>query len=157
IKSGGLADVAGSLPKELKKLGIDVRVMLPKYLLIPDKYKEEMKVIAEFTVLVGWRNQYCGIHELKLDGVTYYFVDNEYYFKRSQMYGDFDEGEQYAYFNQAILESLKEIGFYPDVIHCHDWHTGMVPFLLKEKYRDKNGYKSIRTVFTIHNLQFQGI
>ncbi|MBM4762668.1 glycogen synthase GlgA [Bacillus sp. B15-48] len=157
IKSGGLADVAGSLPKELKKLGMDVRVMLPKYQLIPDDFKNQMEKIAEFDVSVGWRNQYCGVEQLELDGIIYYFIDNEYYFKRSQMYGDFDEGEQYSYFNRAILESIKEIDFYPDIIHCHDWHTGMVPFLLNEKYRDIEGYKSIRTVFTIHNLQFQGI
>jgi starch synthase len=157
IKSGGLADVAGALPKELQGLGTDVRVMLPKYQLIPDEYKKQMKKIAEFNVSVGWRNQYCGIEELEIDGVIYYFIDNEYYFKRSQMYGDFDEGEQFAYFNRAILESIKEIDFYPDVIHCHDWHTGMVPFLLNEQYREIEGYESIRTVFTIHNLQFQGI
>ncbi|SEM41111.1 starch synthase [Mesobacillus persicus] len=157
IKSGGLADVAGALPKELSRLGVDIRVILPKYQLIPDEYKKQMKKIAEFTVPVGWRNQYCGIEELELDGVTYYFVDNEFYFKRSQMYGDFDEGEQYAYFNRAILECMKEINFYPDVIHCHDWHTGMVPFLLNEQYRTLEGYESIKSVFTIHNLQFQGI
>nr|WP_246629133.1 glycogen synthase GlgA [Mesobacillus maritimus] len=157
IKSGGLADVAGALPKELQGIGTDVRVILPKYQLIPDEYKKQMKKIAEFSVAVGWRNQYCGIEELELDGVTYYFIDNEYYFKRSQMYGDFDEGEQFAYFNRAILDSIREIDFYPDVIHCHDWHTGMVPFLLNEQYRDRKGYESIRTVFTIHNLQFQGI
>ncbi|AGK54096.1 glycogen synthase GlgA [Bacillus sp. 1NLA3E] len=157
IKSGGLADVAGALPKELKKLGIDVRVILPKFQLIPDEYKKQMKKIAEFIVPVGWRQQYCGIEELELDGVVYYFVDNEYYFKRSQMYGDFDEGEKFSYFNLAVLDSIKQIGFYPDIIHCHDWHTGMIPFLLKEKYRDHNGYEKIRTVFTIHNLQFQGV
>jgi starch synthase len=157
IKSGGLADVAGALPKELQGIGIDVRVILPKYQLIPEEYKKQMKKIAEFSVPVGWRNQYCGIEELELDGITYYFIDNEYYFKRSQMYGDFDEGEQFAYFNRAILDSIREIDFYPDVIHCHDWHTGMVPFLLNEQYRGIEGYGSIRTVFTIHNLQFQGI
>ncbi|MBT2754343.1 glycogen synthase GlgA [Mesobacillus foraminis] len=157
IKSGGLADVAGSLPKELKKLGIDVRVILPKYQMIPEEYKDQMKKVAEFTVPVGWRNQYCGIEELELDGVLYYFIDNEYYFKRSQMYGDFDEGEKFSYFNKAVLDSIGEIGFYPDVIHCHDWHTGMIPFLLKEKYQHLEGYESTKTVFTIHNLQFQGI
>lgn len=157
IKSGGLADVAGSLPKELKKLGMDVRVILPKYQLIPDEYKQQMEKLTDFIVPVGWRQQYCGIEQLELDGVVYYFVDNEYYFKRSQMYGDFDEGEKFSYFNLAVLDSIKEIGFYPDIIHCHDWHTGMIPFLLKEKYRNRKGYEEIRTVFTIHNLQFQGI
>lgn len=157
IKSGGLADVSGALPKELIKQGIDVRVILPKYQLIADEFKKQMKKITEFLVPVGWRRQYCGIEELELDGVVYYFVDNEYYFKRSQLYGDFDEGEKFAYFNLAVLDSIKEIGFYPDIIHCHDWHTGMIPFLLKEKYRDYKGYEEIHTVFTIHNLQFQGL
>lgn len=157
VKSGGLADVAGALPKELKKLGIDVRVILPKYQMIPDEYKKQMKKISETTVSVGWRQQYCGIEELELDGVTYYFIDNEYYFKRSQMYGDFDEGEKFSYFDRAVLDSIEQIGFYPDIIHCHDWHTGMIPFLLNEKYRHLKGYKEIRTVFTIHNLQYQGI
>ncbi|KKK36203.1 glycogen synthase [Mesobacillus campisalis] len=157
IKSGGLADVAGSLPKELKKLGTDVRVIMPKYQSIPDEYKNQMLKITDFTVQVGWRSQYCGIEKLVYEGVTYYFVDNEYYFKRSQMYGDFDEGEKFSYFNRAVLDAIKELEFYPDVIHCHDWHTGMIPFLLKEQYQSQENYESIRTVFTIHNLQFQGI
>ncbi|WP_174733533.1 glycogen synthase GlgA [Mesobacillus harenae] len=157
IKSGGLADVAGSLPKELKKLGHDVRVMLPKYTLIPDEYKTQMKKVADFIVPVGWRNQYCGAEKLELDGIVYYFLDNEYYFKRSQMYGDFDEGEKFSFFNRAVLESIEQLEFYPDILHCHDWHTGMIPFLLKTKYGKKTGYESIKTVFTIHNLQFQGI
>jgi starch synthase len=157
IKSGGLADVAGALPKELKKLGNDIRVILPKYQLIPDKYKKRMKKIREFIVPVGWRQQYCGIEQLEQNGVVYYFVDNEYYFKRNQMYGDYDDGEKFSYFNRVVLDSIREIDFYPDVIHCHDWHTGMIPFLLKEKYRNQKGYENIRTVFTIHNLQFQGI
>ncbi|OCA90733.1 starch synthase [Bacillus sp. FJAT-27225] len=157
IKSGGLADVAGSLPKELKKLGFDVRVMLPKYTLIPDEFKRKMKKITDFSVRLGWRNQYCGIEELEYEGITYYFIDNQYYFYRSQMYGDYDEGEKFSFFNRAVLESIEQLGFYPDIIHCHDWHTGMIPFLLQEQYRHREGYESIRTVFTIHNLQFQGI
>jgi starch synthase len=157
IKSGGLADVAGALPKELKKRGIDVRVILPKYQLIQEEFKKGMEKLTDFIVPVGWRQQYCGIEQLELDGIVYYFVDNEYYFKRSQMYGDFDEGEKFSYFNRAVLDSIKEIGFYPDIIHCHDWHTGMIPFLLNEQYREQPGYEDIRTVFTIHNLQFQGI
>lgn len=157
IKSGGLADVAGSLPKELKKLKNDVRVILPKYQQIPDEYKNKMKKIAEFIVPVDWRQQYCGIEQLEHDGVIYYFIDNMYYFKCSQMYGDFDEGEQFSYFNRAVLDGIMQIGFYPDIIHCHDWHTGMIPFLLKEKYQDQKVYRRIQTVFTIHNLQYQGI
>jgi starch synthase len=156
-KSGGLADVAGSLPKELKSLGTDVRVILPKYGTIADDFKAEMKKIKEFTVPVGWRNQYCGIEELIYQGVTYYFVDNEYYFKREGFYGYYDDGERFAYFNRAVLEALAHLDFYPDVLHCHDWHTAMIPFLLRMEYYKRKDYGLIRTVFTIHNLQFQGI
>jgi starch synthase len=157
IKSGGLADVAGSLPKELLSLGTDVRVMLPKYGKISAAYKNKMKKVTEFSVPIGWRNQYCGIEELVLDGVTFYFIDNEYYFNRDGLYGYFDDGERYAFFNKAVLESLVHLDFFPDVIHCHDWHTAMIPFLLRVNYYDKARYGFIRTVFTIHNLQFQGI
>lgn len=158
VKSGGLADVAGSLPKELKKLGTDVRVMLPKYGTISDDLKSRFKKIAEFSVQVGWRNQYCGIEEGIVDGITYYLVDNEYYFKRDRLYGHYDDGERFAYFSRAVLESLAHLKFIPNVIHCHDWHTAMVPFLLKVDYQYRNSqYGRIRSVFTIHNLQFQGI
>jgi starch synthase len=156
-KSGGLADVAGSLPKELKSLGTDVRVILPKYGTISDDYKNEMKKVKEFTVQVGWRNQYCGIEELTHQGVTFYFVDNEYYFKREGLYGYYDDGERFAYFNRAVLEAIAELNFFPDVLHCHDWHTAMIPYLLRSEYYKRKGYGLIRTVFTIHNLQFQGI
>lgn len=157
IKSGGLADVAGSLPKELKKLGSDVRVILPKYGMIPESFTAEMKKVAEFKVQVGWRSQFCGIEALEYEGVTFYFVDNEYYFKRDTLYGHYDDGERFAYFNRAVLDFMAEIEFYPDVVHCHDWHTGMIPFLLKTEYYKKPGYEFMRSVFTIHNLQFQGI
>ncbi|WP_413308017.1 glycogen synthase GlgA [Bacillus sp. 1P10SD] len=156
-KSGGLADVAGSLPKELKNLGTDVRVILPKYGTISEEYKMEMKKIKEFTVPVGWRNQYCGIEELTYQGVTYYFVDNEYYFKRENLYGYYDDGERFAYFNRAVLETIAQLNFFPDVMHCHDWHTAMIPFLLRTEYYKRKGYGLIKTMFTIHNLQFQGI
>ncbi|MFJ7729554.1 glycogen synthase GlgA [Neobacillus sp. NPDC097160] len=156
-KSGGLADVAGSLPKELKCLGTDIRVILPKYGSIPEEYKRKMKKIKEFTVPVGWRNQYCGIEELAHQGITYYFVDNEYYFIRENLYGYFDDGERFAYFNRAVLETVAQLHFFPDVLHCHDWHTAMIPFLLRTEYYKRKGYGQIRTVFTIHNLQFQGI
>ncbi|WP_160724090.1 glycogen synthase GlgA [Bacillus sp. USDA818B3_A] len=156
-KSGGLADVAGSLPKELKSLGTDVRVILPKYGTISEQYKQKMKKVKEFTVSVGWRNQYCGIEELTHQGITYYFVDNEYYFKREGLYGYFDDGERFAYLNRAILEAIAELNFYPDVLHCHDWHTAMIPYLLRTEYYKRKGYGLIKTVFTIHNLQFQGI
>ncbi|GLI85716.1 glycogen synthase [Rossellomorea marisflavi] len=157
IKSGGLADVAGALPKELRKLGTDVRVILPKYGGISAHFKDQMRKVKEFTVAVGWRQQYCGIEEYRENGVTYYFVDNEYYFARDRLYGFVDEGERYAYFTRAVLEAIGELEFYPDVIHCHDWHTAMIPFLLRTEYQDRGGYAFIRTVFTIHNLQFQGI
>ncbi|MED4223901.1 glycogen synthase GlgA [Neobacillus cucumis] len=156
-KSGGLADVAGSLPKELKSLGTDVRVILPKYGTISEEYKQNMKKIKEFTVSVGWRNQYCGIEELTYQGITFYFVDNEYYFKREGLYGYYDDGERFAYLNRAILEAIAELDFYPDVLHCHDWHTAMIPYLLRTEYYKRKGYGLIKTVFTIHNLQFQGI
>lgn len=157
IKSGGLADVAGSLPKELVNLGTDVRMILPNYGTIPHTYKKTMRKVADFTVKVGWRNQYCGILELSLNGVTYYFIDNEYYFKRDGLYGYFDDGERFAFFNRAVLEAIAHLNFSPEIIHCHDWHTGMIPFLHRVEYYLKPGYEFIRTIFTIHNLQFQGV
>jgi starch synthase len=157
VKSGGLADVAGALPKELKRLGTDIRVVLPKYGFIPEHYRKQMKKVAQLIVRVGWRRQYCGIETLEHEGVTYYFVDNEYYFKRDSLYGHYDDGERFAYFCRAVLDSLPAISFKPDLIHCHDWHTGMIPFLLREEYKQNSFYENIKTVFTIHNLQFQGI
>ncbi|MBA2873930.1 glycogen synthase GlgA [Thermaerobacillus caldiproteolyticus] len=157
VKSGGLADVAGALPKELKQLGTDIRVMLPKYGTIPEEYKKQMRKITQLVVRVGWRRQYCGIEMLEHQGVIYYFVDNEYYFKRDQLYGYYDDGERFSYFCRAVLDALPAIPFQPDIIHCHDWHTGMIPFLLREEYKKNSFYEQIRTVFTIHNLQFQGI
>lgn len=158
VKSGGLADVAGSLPKELKKQGTEIRVIAPKYGTIPEIFKEKMKKKIDFSVRVGWRNQYCGIEELIYEGITFYFVDNEYYFNRESLYGYIDDGERFAFFNKAVLEALPEISFIPDVIHCHDWHTGMIPFLLKHQYGERTKeFRNIRTLFTIHNLQFQGI
>ncbi|WP_102274150.1 glycogen synthase GlgA [Cytobacillus massiliigabonensis] len=156
-KSGGLADVAGALPKELVRQGIDIRVIMPKYGSIENNLKAQMRKIDDFTVEVGWRKQYCGIEEIEFQGVIYYFVDNEYYFMREELYGYFDDGERFAFFNKAVLELPVHIGFQPDIIHCHDWHTGMIPFLLKMEYKEKTGYQSIQTVFTIHNLLFQGI
>lgn len=157
VKSGGLADVAGALPKELKRLGTDIRVILPKYGFIPEEYRNRMRKIAQLVVRVGWRRQYCGIETLEHEGVTYYFVDNEYYFKRDSLYGHYDDGERFSYFCRAVLDSLPAISFAPDIIHCHDWHTGMIPFLLREEYKKNSFYANMRTIFTIHNLQFQGI
>jgi len=159
-KTGGLADVAGSLPKALKKLGADVRVVLPKYRQIPQEYVERMTFLGHTTVDLTWRKQYCGVFSLEHEGVTFYFLDNEYYFFRDWYYGMGDDGERFAFFSKAILEVLPLIGFKPDIIHLNDWQTGLVSVLLDAHYRDyrENGfYKKIHTVFTIHNLKYQGV
>ncbi|PEQ94001.1 glycogen synthase GlgA [Bacillus sp. AFS006103] len=157
VKTGGLADVAGALPKALKKLGTEVRVILPNYSLIPEKLKSSFQFLKAIKVQVGFRSQYCGILTAEHEGITYYLIDNEYYFFRDSLYGHNDDGERFSFFSKAILECLPHLDFIPDVIHCHDWHTGMVNFLLDAHYRDHPIYQEIRTVFTIHNLQFQGI
>ena len=156
-KNGGLGDVVGSLPKELRKQGIDARVMMPKYSTIGEKYCENMQLAAKLTVSVGWRRQYCGILEYVYEGVPFYFVDNEYYFARPMLYGYYDEAERYAFFSRAILDGLPELNFYPDVLQLNDWHTGMVAALLAAQYQDAPGYRQIKTLFTIHNLSYQGI
>ena len=157
IKTGGLGDVIGSLPKELKRQGLDVRVMLPNYRDIPEKYKAQMVVKKDFIVQIGWRQQYCGVLELEYQGITFYFIDNEYYFKRHGFYGYGDDGERFSFFCKAVLESLTKIDFMPDVLHCHDWHTGMVSALLDAEYRQLSEYKHLKTMFTIHNLRYQGV
>ncbi len=157
VKTGGLADVIGALPKALRKLGADVRVVLPLYAAVPESYRSRMKLTAELEVPVGWRMKYCGIWELALEGVTYYFLDNEDYFKREGLYGYGDDGERFAYFGRAALEMIRHIDFVPDIIHSHDWHAGMVGALLEKHYRHDERYRAIRTVFTIHNLQYQGV
>lgn len=157
IKTGGLADVAYSLPKELRKAGVDVRVVLPFYQDIRDDLKNNMILIREFNVSVGWRNQYCGIKYMEYDGIPFYFIDNEYYFKRNGIYGFYDDGERFAYFNHAVLKMIQEIDFIPQIIHCNDWHTGMISLLLHAHYHMNPQYAGIRTVFTIHNLKFQGV
>lgn len=156
-KTGGLGDVAGSLPSYVLSPKYDIRVILPKLSLIPEKYKEKMKPLCNFTVPLGWRNVYCGIEVLKLGKITYYFLDNEYYFSRSRVYGEFDDGERVAFFSKAILESIVHLDdFMPDVIHCNDWHTALVPVFLHEQYMGIPGFDKIKTIFTIHNLKFQG-
>ena len=158
VKTGGLADVIGALPKEILKSGADVRVILPLYSAIEQKWRDQMEHVLFFYVNLGWRRQYVGIERLTLNGITYYFVDNEYYFSRNYIYGlGGDEGERYAFFARAVLESLTQIGFMPDVLHCHDWQTGLIPILLKAQYQHLEAYRDVRTVFTIHNLQYQGI
>lgn len=157
VKSGGLADVAGALPKELVKLGNDVRVILPKYSLISETYRDAMTKVEELKVPVGWRQQYCGIETLEYEGITYYFLDHEYYFYRDSLYGHYDDAERFSFFCRGVLEALKVIDFKPDIIHSHDWHTGMISYLLKVDYLEQDLYRDIKTIFTIHNLQFQGI
>lgn len=157
-KTGGLGDVLGALPKELAKQGHEVRVLMPYYLqLIPGKFKEEATDITNFTVEVGWRNAYCGIKELKKDNVTYYFIDNEYYFNRDNLYGYLDDAERFAYFQLAAIEMLEVIDYIPDIFHVNDWQTAAIPVLLKDKYQWKNRLQDIRTVLTIHNVMFQGV
>ncbi|MBO8137595.1 MAG: glycogen synthase GlgA [Desulfotomaculum sp.] len=157
IKTGGLGDVIGSLPKELRKQGIDARVMIPKYKDIPDSFKEKMHFLKDINVSLGWRNQYCGYHLCIHNQVPFYFVDNEYYFKRNGIYGFEDDAERFAFFSRAVLEGLMHLNFAPDIIHCHDWHTGMISVFLKAHYQNNSTYKKMRTIFTVHNLQYQGI
>lgn len=158
VKTGGLADVVGALPKEILKSGEDIRIILPLYKAIDQKWREQMEHVLYFYVNLGWRRQYVGIQKLNYEGLTFYFVDNEQYFGRDYIYGmGGDEGERYAYFCRAVLEALVKIDFVPDVLHCHDWQTGLIPILLKAQYKQLEAYQNIRTVFTIHNLQYQGL
>lgn len=151
VKTGGLGDVAYSLPKALKKEKIDVRVIMPKYGNIPEKYRNEMKHLGDKQIWVAHHNEYVGIDSYELEGVTYYFVDNERYFKRDKVYGEGDDCERFTFFAKAVVETFYITGFEPDIIHCNDWHTGLVPIYLKER-----GLNDIKTIFTIHNLRFQG-
>ena len=158
VKTGGLADVVGALAPVLAKQGNDVRVMLPLYSAIPEKWTEKMTHVVDFEVELGWRKQYCGIEKLEQDGVTWYFVDNKFYFGRPYIYGlGGDEYERFGFFCRAALNALTLLDFQPDVIHAHDWQSGMVPALLKIQYAHLPFYANIKTVYTIHNLQYQGI
>lgn len=158
IKTGGLADVVGALPAELKSQGCETRVILPRYSAIAQKYKDEMRYISNIYIKMGWRSQYCGVFELLKDGVIYYFVDNEFYFDTEKIYSDMSvDIEKFIFFDKAVLELLRVLDFWPDVIHCNDWQTGLVPVLLNAHYRCDEKYKNIKTVMTIHNLKFQGI
>ncbi|MHC5268001.1 glycogen synthase GlgA [Enterococcus sp. LJL98] len=156
FKTGGLGDVAGALPKALAKKGIETLVVLPYFTKMADHYKRQCEDVLSFTVSVGWRQQYCGVKRLEQEGVTYYFLDNLYYFDRENLYGDYDDGERFAFFQQAVIEMMEKIAFIPDIIHVNDYHTAMIPFLLKEKYHWIQAFQSIRTVLTIHNIEFQG-
>ncbi len=155
-KSGGLADVAGALPKALRKRLIGCRIVLPLYSSIPEELRANMNFICSITVPVSWRRQYCGIFEAHLDGVIYYLIDNQYYFKREGLYGHYDDAERFAFFSRAVVEMIPHIGFTPDVIHCNDWQTALIPIYLNEFYKSSHPYQNIKTVFTIHNIQYQG-
>ncbi len=156
IKVGGLGDVMGSLPAALNTLGADARVVLPLYAHIPEKLRQTLTFVTSIGVPLGWRVSHCGIFQGEYNGVTYYLLDNEQYFKRSAVYGEFDDAERFAYFSKAVLEMLPHIGFYPDVINANDWHTGLVPLYLNAFFRQTGGYQNIRTVLSIHNIEFQG-
>ena len=157
IKTGGLGDVMGALPKALKKLGVDVRVIMPNYKDIRKDIKDKLKYVKNFNVKVGWRNQYCGILEYDYEGVKFYLLDNEYYFKRDGLYGYYDDGEKFAFFDRAVLEFIKNTDWTPDIIHCNDWQTGMIPVLHKLEYIKDDKFKNIKTIFSIHNLFFKGM
>ena len=153
--SGGLADVAGALPKALRSRFVGCRVVLPLYGTISEELRSKMKFITHITVPVAWRRQYCGVFEAHADGVIYYLIDNQYYFKRDTFYGHYDDAERFAFFSRAVLEIIPHIDFVPDVIHCNDWQTAMIP-VYKDRFYNTGIYQNIKTVFTIHNIQYQG-
>lgn len=157
IKSGGLADVSGALTKALRTRRQTCRVVLPLYEDIPQSDRDKMKFVTSFHVSLGWRNQYCGVFEANANGVKYYFLDNEYYFKRHGIYGFFDDAERFAFFSKAVVEMVSHIDFEPEIIHCNDWQTALVPVYLNLFYRHLEKCRNIRTVFTIHNIQYQGV
>ncbi len=155
--TGGLGDVMGSLPAALAATGeAEVSVVLPLYAAVNEKWRGEMKQEAIFTVPLAWRQQYCGVYSLEKDGVKYYFIDNEYYFKRPALYGFFDDGERYAYFCTAVMEMMAHLEIYPDVLHAHDWQAALSVVYLNRKYRNRQGFANVKTVFTIHNIEYQG-
>lgn len=157
IASGGLGDVAGSLPHALRKRLIGCRVVLPMYDTIKQELKDTMKFITHISVPVAWRRQYCGIFEAKHNGVIYYLIDNQYYFKRDTIYGHYDDAERFAFFSRAVLEIIPYIDFKPDIIHCNDWQTALTPVYYSAMYANSPGYENIKTIFTIHNIQYQGV
>lgn len=162
-KTGGLADVSFALPKALKKEGADISVIMPFYKNIADEYKEKMEFVEYFDVKMNWRNQYAGILKYNLDGVIYYFIDNEYYFKRdghsssNGYYGCFDDGERFSFFNKAVIDFIVRMEVKPDIIHANDWHSGMVSLLLKDQQNNGRGIDQIKSIYTIHNLKYQGL
>ena len=154
--TGGLADVIGSLPIEAAKSGADVRVVMPLYSSVANKYREMMTTEAEFYVSLSWRKQYCGVKSLMWKGVKFYFIDNEYYFSRDKLYANYDDGERFAFFSLAAIDMLGVLGYYPDVINANDWQSALAVIYLERKYRQIQGYENIRTVFSIHNIEYQG-
>ncbi len=157
IKTGGLADVIGSLPISLaQRDNYDVRVILPLYGTMEEGFKTHLTYIGNFNVPVGWRNQYCGLFYYKRKGVTFYFIDNEYYFKRDTLYGHYDDGERFAFFSRAVMESLAHLDYYPQILHCHDWQSSLAVIYLKTIYANRYGYDKMRAIFTIHNIEYQG-
>ena len=157
MASGGLGDVAGSLPKALRKRLVGCRVVMPLYGGIKQELRDQMQFITHITVPVSWSRQYCGIFEAHMDGVIYYFIDNQYYFKRDGIYGHYDDAERFAFFSRAILEIIPHIGFKPDIIHTNDWQTALVPVYYSMMYANREGYEGIKNIFTIHNIQYQGV
>ena len=158
IKTGGLADVVGSLPKYFNKKEFDVRVMVPKYACIPEEWKQKMNYVTHFYIDLAWRKQYVGVLEMEYENVKFYFIDNEFYFNGFQPYGNIHEDiEKFAFFCKASLSALPSLEFRPDIIHCHDWQTGLIPVYLKDMFSENPFYNNIKTIMTIHNLKFQGI
>lgn len=157
VKTGGLADVVGSLPKYFPRKKYDVRVILPKYACMDAEFVKKLKYITRFYVDLGWRKQYVGIFRAKVDGIQYYVVDNEFYFAGDHPYGEiYQDVEKFAFFSKAVLDAIAHIDFFPDIIHCHDWQTGLIPVFLKNCYQSEEKYQRIRTIFSIHNIHFQG-
>lgn len=156
IKTGGLADVMGALPKALAAEGVDVRLVIPKYSRIADTYKQNMKTLVTGKVNLAWRQLYYGVDTVTVDGVTVYFIDNEWYFKRQGLYGYGDDAERFAYFCRAVLTMLPKVGFKPDIIHCNDWHTGLLGVFLKQDFYHDPFYQDMKVIYTIHNLKYQG-
>ena len=158
VKTGGLADVVGSLPKYFDKKEFDCRVMIPNYACIPQEWKEKMKYRTHFYMDLAWRSQYVGVLEMEYEGITFYFIDNEFYFAGFQPYGNIHEDvEKFAFFCRAALSAMPSLDFRPDIIHCHDWQTGLIPVYIKDSFLDNPYYRGIKTIMTIHNLKFQGI
>ncbi len=157
VTTGGLGDAVGSLPRELREQGVEAGIILPEHGRIPAHWREGMELVKAFSVPLGWRSQYCGLKRLEVNGLSYYFIDNEYYFGRAELYGYPDDAERFAFFGKAVLEALPQLGFKPQVVHCHDWQSAVLPVLLKAHYQDRQAYAGIKTMLTIHNVEYQGI